>query len=295
MPAVSRVMVRRVTEEIWTVLKVLQWTQQRFRERGVPSARLDAELLLCEVLKLDRVGLYVRHDQPLAKAELAAYRDLIKRRLGGEPVAYLLGRQEFWSLPFKVDGRVLIPRPETEGVVEATLELLKARRAPAIADLCTGSGAIAIAVAHERPDARVVAVDLSADALAVAAANMAACEVDVELRQGDLLAPLGQERFDVITVNPPYIPEGDFAGLPAEVRCEPRLALLGGPDGLGVIRRLFAGTPGALADEGALVMEIGAGQAEAVTALGRAAGFSEVSVRKDLAGIERVVILRRTP
>src|SRR5262249_4585791 len=146
----------------------------------------------------------------------------------------------------------------------------------------------------ERPDARVVAVDLSADALAVAALNVAACEVDVELRQGDLLTPLGQERFDVITVNPPYIPEGDFAGLPAQVRCEPRLGLLRGPDGLGVIRRLVVAAPAALADEGALVMEIGAGQAEAVTALGRAAGFSEVSVRKDLAGIQRVVILRRT-
>jgi release factor glutamine methyltransferase len=288
-------MVRRVGEEIWTVLKVLQWTQQRFRERGMPSPRLDAELLLCEVLKRDRVGLYVHHDQPLAKTELAAYRELIKRRLAGEPVAYLLGRQEFWSLPFQVDRRVLIPRPETEGVVEVALELLKARRAPALADLCTGSGAIAIAVAHERPDARVVAVDLSADALAVAAANVTACEVDVELRQGDLLDPLEEERFDVITANPPYIAEGDYGGLPAEVRCEPRLALLGGPDGLGVIRRLLGAAPGALAEDGALVMEIGAGQSEAVAALGRAAGFGEVSVRKDLAGIERVVVLRQAP
>jgi release factor glutamine methyltransferase len=167
-----------VSGENWTILKVLQWTQQRFGERGVPSARLDAEVLLAHVLGVDRVRLYTHFDQPLAQPELAAYRELIKRRLGGEPVAYLVGKREFWSLSFAVDPRVLVPRPETEGVVQAALELLAGRAAPRVADIGTGSGAIAVAIAHERPDAVVIAVDRSADALAVARAGARAVHGD---------------------------------------------------------------------------------------------------------------------
>ena len=286
-----------MAEATWTVLKVLQWTQQRFRERGVASARLDAELLLGEILKLDRVALYTHHDQPLARPELAAFRALIQRRLAGEPVAYLVGRKEFFSLSLRVDGRVLIPRPETEGVVEAVLAQLAGVASPRVADIGTGSGAIAIAVAHERPDARVVAIDRSADALAVARENVAAHGVVVELLEGDLLAPLAAAGvappYDAIASNPPYIRDQDFASLPPEVRREPRGALLAGADGLSVLRRLIDGAPPLLADGGALILEIGAGQAEAVTALARAAGYGEVRVRRDLAGIERVVILRR--
>ena len=281
-----------VAAETWTILKVLQWTQQRFQERGLRSPRLDAELLLAKVVDKDRVGLYTHYDQPLTKPELALYRELIQRRLAGESVAYLVGRQEFWSLPFQVDARVLVPRPETEGVVEAVLALLEGRTAPRVADIGTGSGAIAVAVAHERPDAQVVAVDRSPDALAVAQANAAANGVTIELLEGDLLAPLaGRGPFDVIASNPPYIPDGEYATLPPEVQREPRSALLGGKDGLDLVRRLVAGAPGLLGDAGALVLEVGMGQAQVVAALAPAAGYRAAEVRRDLAGIERVVVL----
>lgn len=282
-----------MADDLWTILKVLQWTQQRFAERGLRTPRLDAEVLLAHVLGCDRVKLYTHFDQPLKKEELGAYRELIKRRLGGEPVAYLVGRQEFWSLPFAVDPRVLIPRPETEGVVEAALELLAGRPSPKVADVGTGSGAIAVAIAHERPDARVVAIDRSPEALAVAKDNAANNGATVELLEGDLLAPLeGRGPFDLIASNPPYIADRDFSSLPPEVRCEPRLALTSGPEGLEAIRRLAAGAPPLLADGGALVLEIGAGQAEAVRAL-LGEHFSSVEVRRDLAGIGRVAIARK--
>ena len=283
-----------MADEPWTILKVLKWTQQRFTERGVPSPRLDAEVLLASVLRKDRVALYTSWDQPLDAPELSAYRELIKRRLGGEPVAYLVGKQEFWSLPFAVDARVLVPRPETEGLVEAALALLKGRAAPSLADIGTGSGAIAVAVAHERPDARIVAVDRSAPALEVARANAAANEVDVEFLEGDLLQPLdGLGLFDVIASNPPYIADGDLPSLQAEVRREPRSALLAGVDGLDVLRRLCATASPYLVSDGALVLEVGRGQAPSVVELALAAGFTDVSTRKDLAGIDRIVVARR--
>jgi release factor glutamine methyltransferase len=287
-------MVRAVGDEIWTILKVLQWTQNRFRERGLASPRLDAEVLLAHVLGKERIALYTHHDQPLKKEELAAYRELIRRRLGGEPVAYLVGRREFWSLAFSVDERVLVPRPETELLVETVLALVAGRPSPRIADIGTGSGAIAIAVAHERPDAQVVAVDRSAGALEVARGNAEALDVDIELVEGDLLAPLaGREPFRVIASNPPYIPDGDFAGLPPEVKREPREALLAGADGLAVLRRLATGAPACLEPGGALAVEVGRGQAGAVAELFAGAGLEGVEVKRDLAGIERVVVARR--
>ena len=278
-------------DEPWTVLRVLAWTQQRFKDRALASPRLDAELLLAQVMNKTRVGLYTSYDQPLVAGELAAYRDLIRRRLAGEPVAYLLGAQEFWSLSFAVDARVLVPRPETEGLVEAALALLRGRAAPTLVDVGTGSGAIAIAVAHERPDAEVIAIDRSPDALVVARANAARHTVDVTFLEGDLLAPIAGRRVDVIASNPPYIAEGDFDTLPPEVRREPRGALLAGPDGLDVIRRLITDAPALLVPDGALLLEIGAGQSDQVQELGRRR-FREVSVRKDLAGIERVIVAR---
>lgn len=280
-----------MADELWTILKVLQWTQKRFAERGLRTPRLDAEVLLAHLLRRDRVSLYTHFDQPLAKEELGAFRELIKRRLGGEPVAYLVGKQEFWSLSFAVDPRVLIPRPETEGLVEAVLSLLAGRAAPTVADIGTGSGAIAVAVAHERPDARVLAVDRSAEALAVARENALAHGAAVEFLEGDLLAPLsGRGPFDVIASNPPYIAEGDFPSLPPEVRREPRGALLSGPDGLDAIRRLVADAKSLLAPGGALALEVGAGQAQAVASLLTAGGYLAIEAKKDLAGIERVVI-----
>lgn len=283
-----------MADEIWTILKVLRWTQNRFEERGLRTPRLDAEVLLAHTLAMDRIGLYTRHDQPLDTEELGRYRELIRRRLAGEPVAYLVGRKEFWSLGLAVDERVLVPRPETEILVEAVLKVLAGRSAPKVADVGTGSGAIAIALAHERPDAQLVAVERSPGALAVAQANVAAHSLAVELIAGDLLEPLvGRAPFAAIVSNPPYVAEGDFEALPVEVRREPKEALLAGPDGLRVIRRLIADAPPLLEPGGWLALEVGIGQAAEVARGMGAAGLVEVAVQKDLAGIERVVLGRR--
>jgi release factor glutamine methyltransferase len=271
--------------EIWTPLKVLSWTAAKFGERGIGSARLDAELLLAHVLRTTRVGLYTGFDKPLEEAELAAFRELIRRRLAGEPIAYLVGAQEFWSLSLRVDPRVLVPRRDTEALVEVAL-----RRAPAaarIADIGTGSGAVALALAKERPGAEIVATDASEDALAVARANAEALGLPVRLLAGDLLAPLAGP-FDLIVSNPPYVPTGDLAGLPPEVRREPRSALDGGRDGLDVLRRLLAGAPPLLAPGGVLAVEHGFDQGETVRALFAGAGFEAVETARDLAGHERV-------
>lgn len=279
-----------MADEPWTILKVLTWTQRRFAERGIGTPRLDAEVLLAHVLGVDRVRLYTHFDQPLEEQELTAYRGLIKRRLAGEPVAYLVGKREFRSLELVVDARVLVPRPDTETVIDVALERLTGAEAPRVLDVGTGSGAIALALKAARPDAQVVAVERDAGAAEVARGNAARLGLEVEVRTGDLLAPVaGDAPFQLIASNPPYIPTGELPRLPEEVRREPRLALDGGADGLEVIRRLVAEAPGRLAAGGALVLEVGAGQAPAVADLLRARGFTDVAVRRDLGGIERVV------
>ncbi|HZS36481.1 MAG TPA: peptide chain release factor N(5)-glutamine methyltransferase [Polyangia bacterium] len=284
--------------EIWTILKVLGWTQGRFADRAIATPRLDAELLLAEVLKLDRVGLYTHFDQPLKADELAAYRELIKRRLAGEPVAYLLGRREFRSLDLRVDARVLVPRPETETVVEVALGLLPEARegaAPRVVDVGTGSGAIALAIKAARPDVEVLAIDRSPDAAEVARANAERLSLAVEILVGDLLAPAAARApFDLVVSNPPYIASGDLPQLPPEVRREPHSALDGGPDGLAVLRRLIADARPLLHPAGALVLEVGAGQAPLVAELLTAAGYAAPSITRDLANIERVVAARLT-
>jgi release factor glutamine methyltransferase len=280
--------------EIWTVLKVLKWTQGRFAERGIATARLDAELLLAHVLGKDRVGLYTHFDQPLAADELTGYRELIKRRLSGEPVAYLVGKKEFRSMELAVDARVLVPRPETEHVVEVVLELLEGREAPRVVDVGTGSGAIALAVQKARPDAQVLATDRSPDAAAVARANAEKLELTVEIREGSLLEPVRADGpFDVVASNPPYIPSAQVPSLPAEVLKEPMLALDGGPDGLTVIRPLLQQTKELLKEGGAVVLEVADGQAPQVVALLTELGFAEPQTRKDLAGHDRVVYARK--
>ncbi len=270
----------------WTTIEVLKWTQQRFADRGIESARLEAEVLLAHALGSTRVALYTGYDRPLEEPELAKYRDLVRRRLTGEPVAYLTGEQEFWSLPLTVDARVLIPRRDTETLVETARRLAPAARR--IADIATGSGAVALALARELPDARVVATDLSADALAVARANVTRHGLDarVELLQGDLCAPL-QDLFDLIVSNPPYIPSADIAGLSPEVRREPRAALDGGRDGLDVLRRLVGQARRHL-EGGFLAVEHGFDQGSAVRGLFTAAGYEDVTTTRDLAGQERV-------
>ncbi|MCC6847966.1 MAG: peptide chain release factor N(5)-glutamine methyltransferase [Deltaproteobacteria bacterium] len=280
-----------------TALAYLELAARFFAGRGIASARLDAELLLAEVLGTDRIGVYLRFDRPLAGTEVDAYRALVKRRGGGEPVAHLLGRREFWSRSFVVTPDVLVPRPETELVVERALAAADAAGGRArplrILDLGTGSGALAVTLAAELPQADVTAVDASPAALAVAGRNAAALGVAARTRflASDWTTALAAAaRFDLVVSNPPYVPSGDLADLPPEVRREPTLALDGGPDGLAAYRRIAAEAARVLAPGGALVCEVGAGQAAAVAALFEAAGLGAIGRFADLAGIERVVI-----
>jgi release factor glutamine methyltransferase len=284
-------------DESWTVLKVLAWTAERFAARGIDSARLEAQLLLAHALSCSRVELYTGYDKPLAEEERAAFRTLVRRRLAGEPLAYLTGEQEFWSLPFHVDARVLIPRRDTETLVEVVLAAVGDRDRPLrIAEVATGSGAIAVTLARELAAAALVASDLSEGALAVARRNAARHRVDgrIEFRHGDLLAPLAREQFDVLVANLPYVPAGDIARLAAEVRAEPRLALDGGDSGLDLLRRLIDGVHPRLVPGGFLALEHGFDQGPAVRELLLdAGGFADVTTRDDLAGRPRVTSARR--
>jgi release factor glutamine methyltransferase len=284
--------------EPWSIKRVLAWATDDFKRRGNKSARLDAELLLGEALGLDRIKLIVEAERPLAEGELGRYRALIKRRRVGEPIAYILGRREFFALPMRVDRRVLIPRPDTEILVETALSGTRAEHLYGrMLDLCTGSGCVAIAFAKERPTWRVTAVDLSADAASVARENVQRAGVvhNLAVLEGDLFAalPTGSV-FELITANPPYIPSADIAGLDADVRdFEPRLALDGGADGLDVTRRLVSEAMRYLSPGGLLALEGGFDQAPAIAQLLETAGFCEIARAKDLAGIERVVSGRK--
>jgi len=282
----------------WTTLKVLDWTAKRFADAGIDAPRLEAQVLLAHVLGCSRVQLYTGFDRPLEEAELAGYRALIKRRLGGEPVSYLVGEQEFWSLPFFVGADVLVPRRDTETVIEVVRDVIgDASTTRTIVDACTGSGCIAIALAKELPGARVLATELSPEAAEVARRNVHRNGFGerVEIRVGDLLAPVADVLpVDAIVANPPYVATAVIAELSAEVRREPRLALDGGADGLDVVRRLIAAAPAALAAGGLLVLEYGYDQADAVAALIEATGaFDAPSMRKDLGGQPRVTWARR--
>jgi release factor glutamine methyltransferase len=275
----------------WTTLAVLDWTTQRFTEAGIAAARLEAQLLLAHVLRCSRVQLYTGFDKPLAEPELAGYRELIKRRLGGEPVAYLLGEQEFWALPFYVDASVLVPRPDTETVIEVARALRSDPAAPCrVLDLCTGSGAIAISLAKELPGARIVATEVSVEAAGIARRNAERNGVAerVEIRVGDLFAPIAGERFDLIAANPPYIATAVIATLAPEVRREPSIALDGGPDGLAFYDRICAAARAHLEEGGAIVLEHGYDQAEAVRARLEAAGFGRIALARDLGKNPRV-------
>ncbi|MFN0250917.1 MAG: peptide chain release factor N(5)-glutamine methyltransferase [Kofleriaceae bacterium] len=279
----------------WTTLSVLDWTTQRFTEAGITSARLEAQLLLSHVLQCTRTQLYMNFDKPLAETELAGYRGLIKRRLGGEPVAYLIGEHEFWGLPLFVDPHVLVPRPDTETVVEVSVKLVDKAAPSRVLDLCTGSGAIALALAKELPTAHVIATDISANAIAIATKNVERTKLSdrVEVRHGDLFAPVAGEVFDLIVSNPPYIATSVIATLSAEVKREPVLALDGGADGMVFYDRICRDAIAHLAPGGALVVEHGYDQADAVRERFVRAGFADVALVHDLGKNPRVTWARR--
>lgn len=274
--------------EAWTILEVLRWTTGYLQEKGCPTPRLDAEVLLAHALGIDRVRLYVEYERPLSEAELARFRELVRRRAAREPVACIRGFKEFWSLTFEVNPAVLIPRPETELLVEEALRIARGLVAPRVVDVGTGSGAVAVVLARElgRP---VMATDSSPAALEVARRNAAQHAAQVELLLADLLSPFREGAFDLVVSNPPYVPSGEFATAPPELSFEPRSALDGGADGLDIVRALVQQAARVLAPGGWLLVEVGMGQAPEAAALMEAAGFAEVGRVRDLAGIERVV------
>jgi release factor glutamine methyltransferase len=282
----------------WTTLDVLDWTAKKFAARGIESARLEAQVLIAHALGCSRVELYTGFDKPLTEADLAPARELIRRRLAGEPVAYLVGEQEFWSLAFAVDPSVLIPRRDTETVIELVLAEVGARDRPVRGlDVATGSGVLAVTLARELPASRWLATEVSPEAAAVARGNAEKHAVAdrVEVRVGDLTGPAaGEARFDLVVSNPPYVRTPDIEGLAPEVQAEPRLALDGGADGLDLIRRLAAAVPDVVAAGGVVAIEHGFDQGgEVRTLLDTTGALTPAETRADLAGHPRVTWARR--
>ena len=284
-------------ERLWTILEILQWTINFFKEKQIEPARLTAEVLLAHVLKKDRLHLYVNHDQPLTPGEREAFKALIRLRVQGTPTQYLTGRQEFWSMEFVVAPGVLIPRPETEHLVEATIERAKTLEHPAIVDIGTGSGAIAISLHKELPQAAISASDISETALNIARRNAETLFPNghrITFVQGDLFAPFVGQSFDLIVSNPPYLSAQEYAELAQEIReHEPLNAIWGGEDGLDAYRRLIAEAANYARPSGWLLLEIGNTQAEAVTQLCQENGWTVEQVIKDYAGLDRVVVATR--
>jgi release factor glutamine methyltransferase len=249
---------------VWTIKALLTWTTDYLAKKGIENPRADAQILLGHVLGYDKTYLLVNYDQQPSEADRNRYKELIQRRLAGWPVAYLVGRRGFYKLDFEVNPAVLIPRPETETLVVEALTFLKSRTAPTVLDLGTGSGCIAVSIAHQKPDARVTAVDISPDALETARRNAVKAGVAdrITFLQGDLFSPLAAgATFDLVVSNPPYIAHHEFASLAPDVRDhEPRVALDGGADGLEFYRRIAAGVSPFLKSGGKLLLEMGSTQ-----------------------------------
>jgi release factor glutamine methyltransferase len=289
--------------DAWTIRRLLEWTGGFFQRKDVDSPRLAAELLLAHVLSTPRIKLYTEHDRELQPDQLAKYRELVARAAEHEPIAYLTGTAHFFNLQFHVTRDVLIPRPDTETIVEHVLQQARFNAGlekPRIMDLCTGSGCIAAAVAHNLKNASVLAIDNSEPALAIAAKNVETLGLAdrVVLAHGDLYGPLEKQitasPFDMIVSNPPYIPSANIEQLDRNVRdYEPRQALDGGPDGLAIIRRIIDGGPPRLLPGGRLYVEIQFDQCDAVKPLAEAAGFGEVKILRDQAGNDRVLHARK--
>ncbi len=256
------------------------------RDVGCDTPRLDAELLLADALGTTRTQLHLAPERELTRAESDRFAELLRRRRAREPVAYVLGKRAFRYIELTIDPRVLVPRPESEGLVETGLKLPTGAR---VVDVGTGSGAIALALKHERPDLHVLGTDVSADALAVARANAQALDLDVTFVQGDLLDAVEGD-LDAILSNPPYVAKRDLETLQPEVIAEPDVAVFGGQDGFEIVRRLV---PAAVARAPLVAIEVGMGMSQTVGAMLRDAGATSIEVECDLAGIERVVVGRR--
>jgi release factor glutamine methyltransferase len=280
-------------ERTWRVLDLLTWTKEHFAAKGIETPRLDAELLLAHALGCDRLRLYVEFEKPVTPEERGAFRALVRRRAEERvPVAYLTGAREFWSLPLTVTPDVLIPRPDTETLIDAVLARLPDRQAEiSVLDLGTGSGAIALALARELPRARLTASDISTAALAVARKNAEALGLAERVRflAGDGFAPVAGERFDAIVSNPPYLAEAEAAGLAPELRHEPALALFAPGDGTALLHRIAAEAGALLRPGGLLALELAPPQAEGVTQSLATAGFGQIVEHRDLAGRVRAL------
>jgi release factor glutamine methyltransferase len=283
---------------------LLNWTTQYFDKNGIENPRLNAEVLLAHSLNTNRIGLYLNHDKPLKKSELREYKRLIRRRIKREPLQYITGVQEFWSLKFKVKKGVLIPRPETEILIEEVLRIIPQIELPGktikILDLATGTGAIAITLAKELKEVSIVATDISDIAIKVAKENakLHGVQKHITFLKGDIFHPLQEkvEFFNLIVSNPPYIPRGDIKDLQPEVKgFEPKIALDGDKDGLSFYRRILPQVDKYLMNDGWLILEVGKGQAHKVAKLIEDCGeFHLTSIVKDFSEIERVVTAQKS-
>src|SRR5262245_285826 len=284
-----------MASETWTVRRLLEWTEDFLRKRNVESPRLEAQILLAHALGCKKIDLYVRYDEEPAEDRRTAFRDMIRKRADGMPVAYLVGHREFYSLSFDVTPAVLIQRPETETLVLEALPLIKPLDAPRVLDLGTGSGCVAVSIAKQHRTVRVTAIDASSAALSVAAGNASKHAVvdRVAFLEGDLFAPVAGQTFDAIVSNPPYIAHGEFPTLDPGVRdFEPRAALDGGPDGLAFYRRIAAETTAHLKPGGTILVEVGVTQADAVRDL-FSAHLQPGPTFNDPGGRPRVVTAKR--
>lgn len=285
----------------WNILKLLEWSTQYFQNKGIESPRLESELLLAKSLDLSRVQLYMQFDRPLQETELQNFKSLLKRRTEREPLAYILGKKEFYSLEFEVTPDVLIPRPETELLVEKSIQPLTPHPSPlSILDIGTGSGCIAISVAKHLPEAKITAVDISKEALEVAKRNAEkhGVEKQIDFIQMDFNSPhpsplTSHQKFDLILSNPPYIATDEISKLAPELQFEPRSALDGGKNGLDFYKILLPWSFEHLNPEGKALFEIGCDQAESLEKLATNAGFQKISIIKDYAGHPRVVSLSK--
>ncbi len=278
--------------KLWTILEVLKWTTNFFLERGIENPRLEAEYLLSEVLDIPRLELYLRFEQPLNPKERDRLKAYVVRRANREPLQYIVGYTEFYGYKIEVDPRVLIPRPETELLVEKAIGFC--RFDTKILEIGTGSGAIPIAILRQFPGITVHAVDISQEALELAEKNAIVNTADVQFFHSDIYENVPSEKYGLIISNPPYIRDDEYETLAPEItRYEPKLALTAGEEGMNAYRRIIEGAENYLAEGGKILLEIGSKQAEAITELARSHGYNNINIQKDYNDLDRIAVIGR--